>query len=338
MFANRERRNPARFRPQTEALEDRNLLSCTTLFDSATGLLTVTGTNQADHIRIIDTGSPTAAGAIRVFCENQQAFSSPAAVNGVSSVKAINVMTGQGNDTVDYLLTGDLLAAQRAVTVRLQGGDDRFNAMLNGNLGFGARMSFDVNGGEGRDVLTGTMTGDVFGRFFSLPPSDLQFTFDGRKDNDVEVVSLTGDIHDGAHVGVDLAGFDGNDVLAVNAQGVAVGPGAVLDIALRGQLGNDQNFVNYTGQVKGKLNVIADGGPGDDRTFVQINLVPGSTGMVNASEGGGPGRDRLTLGVRKLTSLDPTTIVAKINGGADADTSFATPNVTSDCEMQFTIP
>jgi hypothetical protein len=338
MFANRERRHPARFRPRAEVLEDRNLLSCTVVFNSATGLLTITGTNQADHIRIVDSGAATAAGAIKVFCENQLVFSSPAAVNGVSPVKSIDVSTGLGNDSVDYQLTGPLSVAPRAVAVRLQGGNDSFNASLNASLGFGAKLSFDVNGGEGNDKLTATMTGDVLGPFFALPASDLQFTFDGRKDNDVETVNLLGKVDAGAHLGVDLRGFDGNDLMAVNAVGADVSPGATLDIALRGQFGDDREFVNYFGQVKGKLNVLADGGPGDDRIFTQVTLVPGSTGTVNAGENGGPGNDRLTLAVRKLFVLDPVTINAKIDGGPDADTSFATANVTSNCETQFVIP
>ncbi|HKB36985.1 MAG TPA: hypothetical protein VKD72_11060, partial [Gemmataceae bacterium] len=167
---------------------------------------------------------------------------------------------------------------------------------------------------------------------------DLQINMDGRKDNDIGTVNLLGDVKDGAHLGVSLAGFDGSDVMSVNAAGVDVGLGATLDIALRGQFGDDKEFVNYFGQVKGKLNVQADGGPGADKIFANINLAPGSTGAVTASEAGGPGSDKMTLGVRKLFFLDPVTITANINGGPDVDTSFATSNVTSNCETQHIIP
>src|SRR5262249_38315132 len=160
-----------------EALEDRLVLSCTTTFDPATGLLQITGTNKADNIRIVDNGSPTAAGAIQVICEGSLVFSSPAVGGGVSSGKTIQASTLKGKDSVEYDLPGNLLFARGTVNVDLGKDNDTFNANLNGSLGLSASLDFNVQGGEGKDTMNATMNGDVFGPFFALPASHLNMTF-----------------------------------------------------------------------------------------------------------------------------------------------------------------
>jgi hypothetical protein len=318
----------SRFVPRAEALEDRLVLSCTTTFDPATGLLQITGTNKADNIRIVDTGSPTAAGAIQVICEGSLVFSSPAAGfgTGVSAVKTIQVSTLKGKDSVEYDLTGNLVFAQRTVNVDLGRDADTFNAALNGSLGLGASLDFNVQGGEGKDTMNATMNGDVFGKFFALPASHLNMTFDGGADKDTMAVNLNGKIHSGAQLAVDLRGGLDKDTMSVNAQ-EDIEANALLNIALRGQQDKDNESVNFTGKVQGKLNVQADGGPDKDVISENLFLTAGSNGQVTAREQGGPGNDKLTLLVRKQVAADPVTIDAHADGGPDKDTLQKTANV-----------
>ncbi len=331
-------RTRARFVPRAEALEERTVLSCTTSFNPATGALVITGTNQADHIRIVDTGSPSAAGAVQVFCEGILKFSSPAVGLGIKSVSSVKVDTLAGNDTVDYQLTGNLLFAQRAVSVDLGRGNDRFGADLHGSLGFAGKLDFKVQGGEGRDLLAARSTGDVFGPFFALPASSLQFTMNGGDDRDVLAVNLSGTVHSGARLGVDLQGGRDGDAMSIGAN-MDVQSNGLLDLAMRGQLGDDREALNYTGQVKGTLRTQQDGGPGDDLLSTFISLAPGSTGTVQARQQGGPDRDRMTMIVRKQAAFDPVTIDARADGGPGFDVLHKTANVVAtNCEVVILVP
>src|SRR5262249_37362790 len=168
MVLQRSRLARGRFAPTLETLEDRNMLSASAVFNPVTGALTITGTNQADHVKIVDTGNASAAGAVTVFAEGNLIFSSPAVVPGVKSVSSINVNLLKGNDSLDYQLTGSLVFAQRTLQADLGKGNDTFNADLNGSLLLGARLALDIAGNDGRDTMNARMTGDVAGPFFLL--------------------------------------------------------------------------------------------------------------------------------------------------------------------------
>jgi hypothetical protein len=337
MMLQRSRLARGRFAPTLEALEDRNMLSATALFNPATGVLTVTGSNQADHVKIIDTGSASAAGAVKVFAEGNLIFTSPAVGLGVKSVTNINVDLLKGNDSLDYQLTGNLLFAQRTLKADLGKGNDSFNADLNGNIGFGAKLVLDIAGKDGKDTMNAKMTGDVLGPFFFLPASSLQINMDGGADKDTMAVALSGRVRSGASVNVDLRGGDDKDTMNIKAL-MDVEAGATLSLAERGQLGNDTETITYLGQVRGKLQTQADGGPDKDKIVTDIALKFGSNGTVIANENGGPGKDDLTLTVRKFF-FDFPSINAKVDGGPDKDICHRTSNVTDvNCETTIVVP
>jgi hypothetical protein len=327
-----------RFAPTLEALEDRNMLSASAVFNPFTGVLTITGTNRADHVKIVDNGSATAAGAVRVFAEGLPIFSSPAVGGFVKSVSTINVNLLNGNDSLDYQLTGTLAFAQRTLQADLGRGNDSFNADLNGNLGLAAKLTLNVLGNDGRDTMKARMTGDVFGPFFFLPGASLQINMDGGNDNDLMAVDLSGRVHSGGKVGVSLSGGFGDDVMNIRSL-MNVDAGGTLSLAERGQFGDDLETISSFSQVKGTLQTQADGGPGQDRIATAITLLPGSNGTVQASEMGGPGNDNLTLLVHKLSFFDFPTINAKVDGGPDFDICHKTSNVVStNCEVTFVVP
>jgi hypothetical protein len=338
MMLQRTRLARSRFAPKLEALEDRNMLSASAVFNSLTGVLTITGTDKADHVKIIDSGSPTAAGAVKVFAEGGLIFSSPAVGGTVKSVTNINVDLGKGNDSLDYQLTGNMLFTQRTLQADLGKGNDTFNADLNGSLGLAAKLTLDISGGDGKDTMTTKMTGDVFGPFFALPASSLQIKMDGGDGKDVMAVDLSGRVHSGANLGVDLRGGLDNDLMNIKAL-VDVDAGGTLSLAERGQQGNDVENIAFFGQVKGTLQTQADGGPGKDKIATNIVLTFGSNGTVLASEMGGPGDDSLTLLVHKLSFFDHPTINAKVDGGPDHDVCHRTSNVTDiNCETTIVVP
>jgi hypothetical protein len=336
MSLSRKRPNPVL--PCVEVLEDRTVMS-TASFDPGTGLLQITGTNLADHIKIVDNGSPTAAGAIKVFDNGHLLFSSPAVGGGVSAVTHIEVDTLQGNDSVTYKLTGPLLFAQRTVDVDLGEGADTFKANLNGSFGFGASLAFNVLGQQGNDHLSATWKGELGGPFFNVPASSLDFNFDGGDDRDVLAVALLGKVDTGAHLGVNLHGGAQNDVLSINATKVNVAQGATLDLEARGQEGNDRVGISYFGQVLGALKVQEGGGPDNDHQVAKLTLAAGSNGSVDAKVNGGPGDDNQTLLVRKQVATDPVTISAVADGGPGLDTLHKTANVTDlNCEVVIIVP
>jgi hypothetical protein len=92
--------------------------------------------------------------------------------------------------------------------------------------------------------------------------------------------------------------------------------------------------VNFLGQDQGVLQVRADGGTTADTIAVNINLAPGSDGVVLASENGGAGNDVLTLAVRKQQPSDTPVVVATVDGGPGFNHCFITPNVTAtNCQV-----
>lgn len=331
-----KRRNS--FAPQIEGLEERTVLSTAT-FNSATGLLQISGTNLNDRIKIVDSGSPTLAGAIKVFDNGVLIFSSPAGGGGVSSVKNIDVDTFEGDDTVRYKLAGPALFANRAMDVDLGDGADKFNANVAGGLGFGANLLFNVLGQAGNDQLTGTMNGEVSGPFFAVPASKLDFVFDGGDDQDTMIVTLHGSVKSGAHLGVDLHGGLDNDIVRINALKENVAQNGDLNLGARGQAGEDLVAVKYIGQLRGTLTLQEGGGPDADVMRGNLLLKAGSDGSLNSGMNGGPGNDDMRMFVRKQVAADPATIVATVDGGPDVDTLQKTANVTdTNCETVTIVP
>jgi hypothetical protein len=83
--------------------------------------------------------------------------------------------------------------------------------------------------------------------------------------------------------------------------------------------------------VKGKLDVVMRGGPGNDTFTGNFTADPGSTGSLTAKEYGGKGDDNLTLNVYDHSNPGgPSTLAdldALIDGGPGHNTCTHTDNV-----------
>lgn len=136
-------RQPGRFVPRLEAFDER-VLPSVTVTCSPTGILTVKGGAAADVISIRDTGNSD-PGSVTVFDHGTQVFASTVPIT------QIVVMSGRGNDTVDYWLTSGL-TSKRQVTADLGAGNDSYAAHLDGQS-LAANLMMQAVGGAGKDHL-----------------------------------------------------------------------------------------------------------------------------------------------------------------------------------------
>jgi Ca2+-binding RTX toxin-like protein len=144
-----------------ETLEDRTLLSATTLFDAGTGQLTVQGSSSADSITVsANAGFVTLNGVDTGVA--------------VGDVQSLMVLGGSGSDSIDlHEVTPAAFTSLTAVTIDGGNGHDSivgsaFNDTIFGGNGkdsidgfdgndtiYGGNGKDDVHGGEGNDLLVG---------------------------------------------------------------------------------------------------------------------------------------------------------------------------------------
>jgi hypothetical protein len=313
MMSKRSRRDRRSVALQCEALEDRSV-PCTFSFNPATATLTVNGSAGKDAIAVTDDGTNN-AGAVSLTCNGSTLFTSgPTA--GVNQVHTININTLGGNhDSVDYALTGDMVANNRSLNVRFgQGKGDRFQADVNGNL-VNSFLLLQVTGGNGGDVIGANVNGSLNGASF---------------------------------LGLLLKGGAGKDKINVEAtNSVNIGPLAQLTVSIDAGAGDDQVGVNYEGQMQGALFLDAFGGAGNDKVSATLTFDGVSNGLVfgptSANSGkaaaqvrGGGGNDKLKFEVDTSGTLKPAS-ATEIDGGAGIDSCQAIGFITGvfNCEKMI---
>src|SRR3954454_18141604 len=92
------RRPPRSARPRLESLEDRRLLACSVTIEG--DFLKIKGDNNPNTISIVDNGT---ASGITVTCDGLGVVTT-----GGHTIRRILVDTKDGNDRVEYRLTGNL--------------------------------------------------------------------------------------------------------------------------------------------------------------------------------------------------------------------------------------
>lgn len=297
------------FVPRLEALEDRQLLSCTVTEDP--GILKITGDDGINNIEITDNGSDS-AGNVTVLCDGVSRTSSTA-------IRQIIVKTKKGNDTINYSVTGTFsLRAPRFFTVDLGKGNDTFN--LNFASGVAHHLSWDVKGGDGQDAVNATL-GNVRNRAL------VNGIFKGQDGNDSYSVNLAGDLRTGADVRFDFNGGDDSDVLNFNAASDSDIEG---DCQLSVKLRKAALHLNYQGELDGVFLLDASGGGGKDVLAADLTLDPGSTGRVGAdgqpaSVRGDSDKDNLRFVVHNNGTAR---VFARVDGGSGKDVCTRTTNVT----------
>jgi hypothetical protein len=193
------------------------------------------------------------------------------------------VDTGDGNDAVFYTLR-DNLVQNLNLTVKLGSGDDRVDLRTAAGATIsGPRVAIDVEGGSGRDWVSGSL-GTI---------QDSTLTVISRLGSGESVFNyyLKGDILGHAQARFLSEGGTGNATVGLHASDVAVAQGALLEADLRGATGHNLVAFDYGGQIDGRLYLRGYGGPGVDRMALDVTADAGSTGAIDALFRGDAGKD-----------------------------------------------
>jgi hypothetical protein len=273
---------------------------------AAGGALVVFGTKADNTIHITDDGN----GGVSVTVDG-------GAASSFTGIKNIVVHGRDGNDTVNYQLTGP---ATLGTHLNLHLGNGNDTATLDFAAGVNSpRLKVDLDGGKGNDTVNAT--------FGELTSGNVYFRANLGDGDDTFTGTLNGDVLAGAKLRVKVAGHKGNDTFTLNAAGADVAAEALLALDFDGDKGTDTFNVTYQGKVEGTLRLEAEGGKDNDTATVNLTLDTGSTGRVSAEVEGDKGDDNLTLNVNLTTATDTATVKAVLDGGKGTDTGVATDNV-----------
>jgi hypothetical protein len=147
-FSKKTTASPAnRFRPEVQALEDRQVLSLTSTFSA--GTLTLRGDAKADRVTVSHDGNGLVTYSGTGLRTTMQ-----------SGVTRLVIDTRGGRDTVSFTQTGNLVR-DFSVDVRLGDGADAFTGVLQGDIVAGRTMSLNVQGGDESDLVTVDASQDV---------------------------------------------------------------------------------------------------------------------------------------------------------------------------------
>jgi len=155
-----------------ESLETRSLLSAS--LDSATGVLTVTGTDNNDHIVVFRNSKTSLAVNETTLTPGANPGDKPTLTHkltkfNLADVKSIVVNAGKGNDNVN---TGGSIRHELKIASTIDGGDGNDflaggngNDVINGDAGndylLGRGGDDQLNGGDGNDHLVGGRGADI---------------------------------------------------------------------------------------------------------------------------------------------------------------------------------
>jgi hypothetical protein len=285
-----------RVTPALEGLEDR---CCPSTIALQGTIFRILGDNTSNTITVRDAGNGVVTATVRDANGHQ-------VTRTARDVSEIQIITGNGNDKVDYALTGKLTRSE-GIAVTMGNGTD--TASLNFAKGAGAvGLNVQVKGGTGNEVVNA-----VFGE---LAGTQLKFTGSpGTGLSDLMKVQFQGALTGAAHANVAMqagSGYHGMDVLA-NAE---IGALASLNVNILGGPQGDTSHVDYTGKLLGHLTVNANGGAGADFLESTVNLAAGSTGSLVDHLYGGAGDDLLIMHIQGAYShLRQRDAVANGGGG-----------------------
>jgi len=250
-LSNRARSRFRTFRPQLEVLESRDCPSAIVTYIPHT--LLILGDSGDNTVQITDQGNGTVTASVD---------SVPAVTK--SGINNILVLTGGGNDTVNYSLTGAL------TTPRL----------LSVNLGSLADSAANTNS------ATLDFGGNAINSYFAA-------VVVGTAGQDkVSTTNFTGDIKGVAALAV--YGGGETDKVDVAYQGTLTG---ALALYLDGQGGDDTVSATVTLNTgsTGSLAAVVEGGSGDDTLTLKVeDSTPSSLAHLIAVLDGGAGSDTCT--------------------------------------------
>jgi hypothetical protein len=248
-LSNRTPNRVRSFRPRLEALEDRCCPSA--IITAIPHTLLIVGDSGANAVQITDQGNGTVTASVDSL--------GPVTRSGINNIV---VLTGGGNDTVNYNLTGALTSPQNLY------------------IDLGALTDTSAN--------TNSATLDLGGNAIN---SVLGVAVVGTRGQDTISAANFGDITGAA--GIAAFGRGGSDNISLNYQGTLTGK---LGLLLDGGAGNDTVSANVTlnSGSTGYLAAAVLGGAGDDNLTLNVNDNSSGAAHVYAVLDGGPGIDTCT--------------------------------------------
>jgi hypothetical protein len=160
-----------------ETLESRRLFAVVIAMPAA-GTLSFTGNFQDDKIQINDNGNGVVSGAV------SNAVGAMVPFGPVGGIRHLLINTGDGNDTVNVRITGDMWAGgPHEIQCNLGNGNDfyRYDAISTPwgmvKVGFNDTPTQRVLGGKGNDNLNYVHSGEIDGH--------VAVTLDGGTEDDV---------------------------------------------------------------------------------------------------------------------------------------------------------
>jgi len=330
-------RRHSRVRPGLEALEDR---WCPTSVHLSGSTLEIDGNSQANRVSIWQND---ALNLIRVQYDSNG--TTQTASYSSSQVSRIEIELEGGNDRLTYELGSNFTRAKE-MEVDLGRGNDfaSFNmgqvlmdtnglpVLTAGRTQGGiiqARLEIDVEAGSDRDV--------VLVDIGTINSASVTVEVDMDGGNDELYAGLWGDLLGTASASYDLDGNDSNDIVRFAGRrdmlnheyDVDIGVNATLTVEMDGGGGSDLVRANMINEVKGRLNLLIEGGSGNDRgtaadgnpmgASASVRLLAGSTGFLHARVKGNDGNDAMGFELINDSGGAAVILSALLDGGRGTD-------------------
>jgi hypothetical protein len=212
-----------RFRPEVQALEDRQMLSVTSIFSG--GVLRLEGNGDRDFISLRNDGNGvvtgTGTGGGKSININQ------------SGVNRLEISTKGGSDTVFITQTGNLVRDFTS-DVRLGDGVDVFSMTLLGDINSFRTLSLRVRGEDSGDRITVAADRDAD----IQTGARLLLNLEGGSGNDTMACFYRGEL-DGT-LDVDLTSNSGEDILTTQLGLDAGSTGRIDSSLMKAESGDDR--------------------------------------------------------------------------------------------------
>lgn len=265
----------SRYRPQLEALEDRQLLASKISFDLSNTTMFIQGDSKANTVSLFDDGT---GGFGNVTGEvDHKSFDF---LTSTRRIRNIVLDMGKGNDSVFYVLQPTTVNARMAVSAHLGTGNDTFGLAADNVVFSGAVYDFSVFGDTGNDVITASaLNSNLFGG------SRLNFSVQGGAGADAIRAVQSGFMEFQTTLNVQFSGGLGNDTMSIDSTLANFSRGSA-NLRVNGDEGSDH--LDLVARQQGTLLLsdlvgIIDGGsgPNDKRRVLHPNDIEDITATGN---------------------------------------------------------
>lgn len=220
------------FRPQLEALEDRQLMATQVSFDTSQTVMYLVGDKRVNQIDLFDNGSG-GFGNITGTVDGVDL----AQITATRRIRRIVVDTGKGNDIVNYTLAtpnNQVVNGSLGMVVRLGDGHDRFAASVDNVNLVNSYFDIQVYGGKGNDQINASAANTNL-----IQASQLNFNFQGEDGNDLARANWNGFIDTQGVLRILADGGRGNDTVSIESRVQSFSLGQA-QLETRGGLGFDR--------------------------------------------------------------------------------------------------